>query len=158
MAGSIKKQPINGCNPDYLDPDYDPFIRLREKLRGSNLKFNLKTVSEKVVLGILKALKPKKSFGIDGITSEVLKIGAKILVVPLTYIVNCSISTGKFPSLWKIAKVFPLHKKGDKKILKNYRPVSLLAVAGMILEKVVALQIEEFFENNSLLGRFQFAF
>ena len=98
MAGSIKKQPINGRNPDYLDPDYDPFIRLREKLRGSNFKFNLKTVSEKVVLGLLKALKPKKSFGIDGITSEVLKIGSKVLVVPLTYIVNCSITTGKYPS------------------------------------------------------------
>ena len=41
-----------------------------------------------------------------------------------------------------------------KKTLKNYRPVSLLAVAGMILEKVVALQIEEFFESNGLLGNF----
>ena len=158
LAGSIKKQPINGRNPDYIDPDYDPFIRLREKLRGSNLKFNLKTVSEKVVLGLLKALKSKKSFGIDGITSEVLKIGSNVLVVPLTYIVNSSITTGKYPSLWKIAKVIAVHKKGDKKLLKNYRPVSLLAVAGMILEKIVALQIEEFFENNGLLGSFQFAF
>ena len=158
LAGSIKKQPINSRIPDYIDPDYDPFIRLREKLRGSKLKFKLKTVSEKVVLGLLKALKAKKSFGIDGITSEVLKIGSNVLVVPLTYIVNSSITTGKYPSLWKIAKVIAVHKKGDKKILKNYRPVSLLAVAGMILEKVVALQIEEFFENNGLLGSFQFAF
>ena len=60
--------------------------------------------------------------------------------------------------MWKIAKVIALHKKGDKKSLKNYRPVSLLAVAGMILEKVVALQIEEFFEKNNLLGKFQFGF
>ena len=59
--------------------------------------------------------------------------------------------TGKYPSNWKIAKVIALFKKGDKKTLKNYRPVSLLAVAGMILEKVVALQIEEFFESNDLL-------
>ena len=51
-----------------------------------------------------------------------------------------------------------LHKKGDKKTLKNYRPVSLLAVAGMILERVVALQIEQFFERNGLLGKFQFGF
>ena len=158
LAASIKKQPINGRNPDYLDPDYDPFIRLREKLRDSKLIFNLKTVSEKVVLGILKALKPKKSFGIDGITSEILKIGSEVLVVPLTYIVNCSITTGKYPSIWKIAKVIALHKKGDKKTLKNYRPVSLLAVAGMILERVVALQIEQFFERNGLLGKFQFGF
>ena len=51
-----------------------------------------------------------------------------------------------------------LLKKGDKEALKNYRPVSLLAVAGKILEKVVALQIEEFFEMNKLLGKFQFGF
>ena len=117
LAASIKKQPINSRNPEYLDQDYDPFIRLREKLRGSNLKFNLKTVSEKVVLGLLKALKPKKSFGIDGISAEILKIGAEVLVVPLKYIVNCSITTGKYPSNWKIAKVIALLKKGDKKVL-----------------------------------------
>ena len=140
------------------DPNVDPFSRLKEKLRGSNLKFYLKTVSENIVLGLLKSLKPKKSCGIDGITSEILKIGAEVLVVPLTYLVNCSITSGKYPSNWKIAKVIVLHKKGDKKILKNYRPVSMLVVFGMILEKVVALQIEEFFESNGLLGNFQFGF
>ena len=140
------------------DPDNDPFSRLKEKLRDSNLKFNLKTVSEKVVLNLLRSLKPKKSCGIDGITSEILKIGFDVLVVPLTYIINYSIRTGKYPSKWKIAKVIALHKKGDKKTLINYRPVSLLAVAGMILEKVVALQIEEYFEKNNLLGKFQFGF
>ena len=125
---------------------------------ASVLKFSLKTVSEKDVLKILQALKPKKSSGKDGITSEIMKIGSKFLVVPLTYMINFSILTGKFPTNWKIAKVVPLHKKGDKKLLKNYRPVSLLPVAGMILEKVEALQIEEFFEKNGLLGSFQFGF
>ena len=57
-----------------------------------------------------------------------------------------------------MAKVIPLHKKGDKKSLKSYRPVSLLPVPVMILEKVVACQIEEFFEQNKLLGSFQFGF
>ena len=71
------------------------------------------------MIGILKALKPKKSFGIDGISSEILKIGSEVLVVPLTYIVNCSITTGKYPSNWKTAIVRALHKKGDKKILKT---------------------------------------
>ena len=109
LAAGIKKQTINSRIPEYVDPDYDPFIRLREKLRGSKLKFSLKPVSEKVVLGLLKALNPKKSFGIDGITSEILKIGAEVLALPLTYIVNCSITTGKYPSNWKIAKVIALH-------------------------------------------------
>ena len=94
------------------------------------MKFNLKTVSEQIVQKILRQFKPKKSCRIDSITSEILKIGSEVLVVPLTYIINYSIVTGKYPT--------------------NYRPVALLAVAGMILEKVVALQIEEYFEKNNL--------
>ena len=128
----------------------DPLSRLKNKFQAKDLKFKLKTVSEYKVLQILKQLKSKKSFGHDGISSQVLKIGAKILVIPLTYIINTSILTGKFPTNWKIAKVTPLYKKGDKKVLKNYRPVSLLSVSGMVLEKVVANQIEEFFEENNL--------
>ena len=72
--------------------------------------------------------------------------------------INTSIRTGKFPENWKIAKIVPLHKKGDRKEMKNFRPLSLLSVSGMILEKVIALQIEEYFEKNNLLGSFQFGY
>ena len=152
LASGIKK-----------NPNTDPFSRLKEKihelrLKGSKLQFKLKTVHEKEVLKILKSLKQKRSYGHDGISSEVLKLAAEILVIPLTYIINTSIITGKFPTNWKLAKIVPLHKKGDKKSLKNYRPVSLLPVAGMILEKMVAIQMEEYFEKNNLLGEFQFGF
>ena len=140
------------------NPNVDPLSKLRKKMQGSNLRFNLKTVSENVVLKILKSLKSKKSCGQDGITSEVLKLGAEFLVTPLTYMINTSIRTGKFPENWKIAKIVPLHKKGDRKEMKNFRPLSLLSVSGMILEKVIALQIEEYFEKNNLLGSFQFGY
>ena len=140
------------------DKVIDPLSRLKEKLDGFNLKFTLKPVSENEVLKILKSLKPKKSYGIDDISSEILKLGAEVLVVPLTYMINFSIITGKYPTDWKVSKVIPLHKKGNKKFMKNYRPVSLLPVSGMILEKIVALQIEDFFEENKLLGSFQFGF
>ena len=89
------------------DPKIDPFHKLREKLSNQNFrqKFEIKTVSENEVLRILKALKPKKSYGLDGISSEILKLGAETLKVPLTYIINSSILTGKFPSKWKLVKV-----------------------------------------------------
>ena len=115
-------------------------------------------MKEKEVFKSLKSLKPKKSHGYDGINSEILELGAEVLAVPLTYIINHSIVTGKYPSNWKLSKIVPLHKKGDKKILKNYRPVSLLSVPGMILERVVAMQIEEHFDKNNLLGNFQIGF
>ena len=69
-----------------------------------------------------------------------------------------SIISGKFPSEWKQAKCVPVHKKGNRRLLEKYRPVSLLPVSGMVLEKVIADQIGEFFERNGLFGSFQFGF
>ena len=80
------------------------------------------------------------------------------LVRGLTLIINRSICSGVFPDFWKEAKVSPLLKKGDPTLLKNYRPVVLLCVAGMVLEKIVADQVETFFKKNGLFGDFQFGF
>ena len=122
------------------------------------MHFELREVEEKEVLKILKKLKPKTSQPLDGISSEILKMGAEVLCVPLTLIINISIISGFFPNEWKHAKCVPLFKKGNRKLLQNYRPVSLLSVSGMVLEKVIADQIEAFFEKNRLLGSYQFGF
>ena len=132
----------------------DPLLKLREKLHGSNLKLRLKTVSEKEVLKILKKLKPKRSYGLNGISSEIMKVGAEILVVPLTYIINTSILTGRYSTKWKLAKVIPLHKKGNKTLLENYRPVSLLPVPGMILKGSLQCRLRNILRRTNYLENF----
>ena len=94
----------------------------------------------------------------DGISSELLKECKEEVAGPLTIIINRSICSGVFPKNWKVAKIAPLLKKGDATKRENYRPVALLCVAGMVLEKIVADQIESYFESNKLLGQFQFGF
>ena len=42
-----------------------------------------------------------------------------------------------FPSNWIKWNIIPIHKTGDKQILKNYRPVSLLLICGKILERLI---------------------
>ena len=42
--------------------------------------------------------------------------------------------------------------------MKNYRPVALLCLPGMVLERVVAQQLERHMESNNLFGDFQFGF
>ena len=119
----------------------DTFERLREKMGQRRLKFSLTPVDVSDVLKVLKKLKPKTSCGVDGISSEMIKLCKEELAGPLTIIINRSICSGVFPEDWKLAKITPLLKKGDPTLLKNYRPVALLCVAGMVLEKIVADQI-----------------
>ena len=44
---------------------------------------------------------------------------------------------GLFPQIWKYANVVPIHKKNEKNLKGNYRPISLLPVFGKIFEKII---------------------
>ena len=66
--------------------------------------------------------------------------------------------TGSFPFEWKKANVVPVHKKGDKQCLKNYRPVSLLPICGKILERLIFNEMFRFFIENNLISSNQSSF
>ena len=82
--------------------------------------------------------KKKKSSEEDGVSQECLLIWIKILVIPLTRIINTSIIRGILPAKWKISIVTPILKKGDPTLKTNYRPVSCLAAASKVLDKITA--------------------
>ena len=96
--------------------------------------------------------------GISYYLLDVLLLGMEVLATPLTEIINCSITTGKFPDQWKEAVVVPILKKGDAKELKNYRPVSCLSAASKVLEKVVCEQLTKFAETHKILPDNQHGF
>ena len=75
---------------------------------------------------------------------------------PLKLIFLPCLESGKFPNEWKKANLVPVHKKGDKQILKNYRPISLLA--GKILERLLYDRMFEFFIANNLISKNQSGF
>ena len=89
-------------------------------------RFNFEHKSCRDVFKAIKSLKVKKSSGSDGISSEFLKKISVNLVYPLSVIFNQSISNGIFPTEMKLAKIIPIHKKGDTTLFDNYRPISLL--------------------------------
>ena len=47
------------------------------------------------------------------------------------------LSKGVFPDAMKIAKVTSVYKKGEKDILGNYRPISVLPLLAKVLEKII---------------------
>ena len=72
------------------------------------------------------------------------------------FIFRGCIDTGVYPDTWKKSK--KVHKKGDKQIVNNYRPVSLLPICSKILEKIVFDSIMRFLNENILLSDAQSGF
>ena len=66
-----------------------------------------------------------------------IKLSDAALVPPLKIIFTNCLRRGIFPQIWKHANVVPVHKKNEKNVKANYRPISLLPVFGKILEKLI---------------------
>ena len=92
------------------------------------------------------------------ISIRMLKICDKSICKPLELICQSGIKHGKFPNEWKMANVVPVHKKSDKQILKNYRPVSLLPICGKIFERLIYNILFEYFIENDLISPNQSGF
>ena len=68
----------------------------------------------------------------DGMASDNHSDGATIrtIATPLSVhfvgLATSILETAKYPDNWKLVDVKPLHKKGAKNIISNYRPVANL--------------------------------
>jgi hypothetical protein len=83
-------------------------------------------VPAKEIKEIIKPLPWKNSSGYDKIPLRILKISMSLIISPLTYLCNKSISIGNFPTRLKYSQIIPVFKKGNKTELTNYRSISLL--------------------------------
>ena len=107
---------------------------------------------------IIQKLDPNKAHGHDMISIRMLKICGNSIYKPLQLISRSCIENGKFPYEWKKANVVPVHKKGNKQTLENYRPVSLLPICGKIFERLIYNSLFEFFIANELISSNQSGF
>ena len=85
-------------------------------------------------------------------------MAANIVAPSLTQIFDKSIHSGIFPADWKLARVSPIFKKGDKTDMNNYRPISVISAVAKIFEKAIYDQLYEYLNENSLLSNCQSGF
>ena len=100
----------------------------------------IKPTTPDKIQNIISSIKPKLSCRIENIPSKVIKYSPKTILKALSHVFNLSLAQGTFISSFKTAKVIPIYKKGDSKIIQNYMPVSLLSCFSKILEKVIYLR------------------
>ena len=92
-----------------------------------------------------------KAHGHDGVSMRTLKICGPSVIKPLTLLFNNCLRYGVFRNDWKKANVIQVDKKGNKQLVSNYRPVSLLPVFSKIFEKLIFDCIYDFLDQNCLL-------
>ena len=95
---------------------------------------------------LISNLDATKAHGPDEISIRLLKNTRVSICEGLSRLLNTSFNQGKVPQKWKQANVTPIYKKGDRQLVSNYRPISLLSVIEKVQEKVY-----NFFKVHNLL-------
>lgn len=95
----------------------------------------------------------------ERISDKILKATAPSTAAPVTKLFNICISTGIFPTNWKLSSFVPVPKsQSDKGNPKNYRPISLLPIPSKLLEKHICSLLTNHFQSLEPIHESQFVF
>ena len=100
-------------------------------------RLDILEISPQSVKDVFDGLDVNKSCGPDLMSPRLLKEGSQILAEPYSLILTSSLRSEKFPTQWKDSNITALHKKDDRSMPSNYRPISLLCQAGKSFEKCI---------------------
>ena len=114
------------------------------------------TVSQ--ISHLLHGLSGNKAAGIDKISCKIIKLAAPVISDSLILIFNQAVTLSSFPDEWKIARVVPLYKNGQRSIPGNYRPISVLPAISKIMERIFHDQLYNYLTKFDLFSDTQFGF
>ena len=120
--------------------------------------FTIAPTTSDEISDLIHNLKSSKSVGPYSIPTKIMKISKEIISLPLSQLINDSISKGSFPNICKLAQVIPIFKNDSRLLCTNYRPISLLSNIRKSFEKVIHSRLNLFLEPNNHLYPDQFGF
>ena len=112
-----------------------------------DMTFDVSEIKDKLL-----NLKTNKSPGPDKIHPRLLKEMHSVLSVPLQKLFTRLLQLG-CPEAWKVGHITPVFKKGNKKDVSNYRPISLTSVTGKVMESLVRTRLMKHFTDNNFVTR-----
>ena len=134
---------VDGSHRDYMTAsDASMFVLLTNALE---------------IIDIARNLKPSKSPGYDEISLKVIKSIINNIAQPLSVIFNLSLKTGIFPDKLKTAKLSPIFKSDNKRLVNNYR-LSILPVFSKILGKLMYNILLSYLDKINILTDKQYGF
>ena len=98
--------------------------------------------------------------GYDRIPQRILVDGLEQLLDPLTDLFKLIYGEKVIPGQWLVSRIIPVHKKGNKSLIENYRPVANLCSVSKVFKKLILTRIYELEIINgiNLAGKQQHGF
>ena len=73
-------------------------------------------------------------------------------------IFNSILTSGYFPDKWMDGVIIPIHKKGDRDDVNNYRGVTLVSCMSKMFTSIINSRIESFCNENNIISDAQFGY
>lgn len=106
-------------------------------------------ITKEGIVRLLHSLDSRKSHGPDGISSALLKECCDCISDYLLVLFRRSLELGSLPREWKFAYIVPIFKSGDKTLVGNYRPISLLPVCLKLMVHIIYTSIMKHLSQNN---------
>ena len=97
----------------------------------------------------LRKMKNVKEAGKDQVNIDTLKAGDETITKQLAKLYTKCITERRIPKTWKDTNMVIFFKKGNRKDIKNYRPICLLSNMYILFTKIITPRLEKkLYENQ----------
>ena len=136
-----RKIKINKLLTNKSSPTRSRCVFFSGKAREKNPDAATITLTE--ILIAIKALANEKSPGCDGLTAEFYITFSSVIGNDLVDVVNNGFQKGELSITMRRGVIVLIPKGGEKKLLKNWRPISLLNYDYKIITKVLTSRLRD---------------
>ena len=114
-------------------------INAEDYLKREPSSFEFAEIKSSRIFKLVSTLDVTKAAGLDQISNKVLKLAAPVIYKQLTELLNLSLKSREYPHDWKLAKVSPVFKAGERNDPNNYRPISVLLTISRVENEMMVI-------------------
>ena len=115
-------------------------------------------ISSEEMLAALRAMKKSNACGIDSITNDIMRAFTVNYPEFISALFNCILRSNEFPTEWSTSLVVPIHKKGSKASITNYRGISLIPSFCKLFCSILNNRIINWATTNKIFSPCQLGF
>ena len=149
-------------SPLTVDPDHKGFIDSFHLNFSPNIDIVNDILNKAISLDELDdrltSAKDEKTPNTDFILNEMLKCSPDYLKHAILVLFNRILSSGIFPSSWRVNTLSPLHKKGDANICGNYRGIAIASNLAKLFLSILHKRLQTLINLNALIPVEQIGF